>query len=256
MIDLHTHILPDIDDGSPSLTVSLELARLAVEDGITTVVATPHSPDSTVGGRYSVSLLNERFELLREALQKEQIPLNLVRGTEITIGPKLVERLRAGELLPYENTRVLLIECPGHYMNEPVHNAIFALQAAGYRVLLAHPERLQDVQHDPEVLRPLVERGVMMQLTGAAIAGEQNELLGRTSHELLRRGLVHVVASDGHGFPPRRRILLKSAYEATAKVIGQEAAHALCTANPEALLADKPLPPQPPIVLPKKRWLW
>jgi protein-tyrosine phosphatase len=256
MIDLHTHILPDIDDGSPSLAVSLDLARVAVEDGITTVVATPHSPDSTVGGRYAVSLLNERLELLRQALEAEQIPLTLVRGTEITIGPKLVERLRAGELLPYENTRVLLIECPSHYLNEPVHNAIFSLQAAGYRVLLAHPERLHDVQSDPEVLRPLVERGVMMQLTGAAIAGEQNDQLGRTSHELLKRGLVHVVASDGHGFPPRRRIVLKTSYEATAQVIGEEAAHALCTSNPEALLADKPLPPPPPIVLAKKRWFW
>ncbi len=258
MIDLHSHILPAIDDGAATLATSLEMARTAVADGITTVAATPHSPDSLAGKRYSVELLDERLATLREALAQEQIPLTIVRGTEITIASDLVPRLRKGELLTYEGCKALLLECPGSHMPDELPDVIFQLQAAGYRVLLAHPERLREVQREPGVLAPLVERGALVQITAEALLGQRGETWEQTSHALVQRGLAHVLASDAHGIPPRRPLQLAAARDRAAQLVGQPLAHALVHDIPDALLHDRAIQLPPPQSTPhSKKWrLW
>lgn len=258
MIDLHSHILPDIDDGAATLDISLAMARRAVADGITTVAATPHSPDSLAGKRYSVELLDQRLEMLREMLAQEQIPLTIVRGTEITIASDLVPRLRKGELLTYQGCKAILLECPGSHMPDELPDVVFKLQAAGYRVLLAHPERLREVQRDAGVLAPLVERGALVQITAEAFLGQRGETWEHATHALLQRGLAHVMSSDAHGMPPRRPLELAAAHARAAQLVGQPLADALVRDIPDALLHDQPIHlPRPQPAPHAKKWrLW
>jgi len=257
MIDLHSHILPDMDDGAASLEVSLAMARHAVADGISVLAATPHSPESSMGRRYSVALVAERLAELRAALAEAHIELTLVAGTEVTIANDLVARLRGGELLTYAGSRAVLLECPGSRMPAALPDVVFELQAAGYRVLLAHPERLREVQREPGVLAPLVERGALVQITADALLGRQSEVLERTAQALLLRGLAHVLASDAHGMPPRRPPALTAAHDRAVDFVGQSLADALVFDTPDALLHDRPLPVrQQQAAAPKKWWPW
>ena len=247
MIDLHAHILHDLDDGARTLDDALAMARIAVADGITLMAATPHSPDSFVGERFSVPRVRERLQELRAALEAAGIPLEIVTGTELCYAADLPRRLRAGELLPYGASRAVLLECPGVEMPSALPDLVFELQAAGYRVLLAHPERLREVQRQPQVLAPLVERGMLIQLTAAALAGHMGAAQHAAAEALVAQGLAHVLATDAHG-PTMRQPVLSEARARAAALLGEAGADMLVRAIPRALLDDAPIPalPRPP----------
>ncbi|NWF79782.1 MAG: capsular biosynthesis protein, partial [Chloroflexi bacterium] len=201
MIDLHSHILHDFDDGAQTLAAALEMARAAVADGVRVMAATPHGR-STVNAhhsRYSVALLQERLAELRATLAAAAIDLELVAGTELYGEPGVVERLRAGALLPYGVSQAVLVEFSLVSPAATVEQIVFALQLAGYRVIYAHPERMRYVQEDPNALIPLIERGTLMQLTADALLGAQGERMRRFAEVLLSHRLVQLIASDAHG---------------------------------------------------------
>lgn len=250
---MHSHILHDLDDGARTLDDALAMARMAVADGITLMSATPHSPDSSVGERYSVALVHERLAELRAALHAAQIPLELVAGTELCYAANLPQRLRAGALLPYGASRAVLLECAGTELPSALPELVFGLQAAGYRVVLAHPERLRDVQHRPAVLAPLAERGVLIQLTAAALTGHQGATLRAAAEALVAQGLAHVLASDAHG-PTLRQPLLSEARACAAALLGEPAADMLVRDIPRALLDDAPIPALPHPQHAARRW--
>jgi protein-tyrosine phosphatase len=236
MIDLHSHILHGLDDGARTLEESLAMARLAVADGITVIAATPHSPASTACLIYEPAVIRARTSRLVAALAAEQIALQVVVGTEIACEPVMAEKLARGTLLPYAGTRTVLLEPPWGRLPANFATAVFTLQLAGYRVLLAHPERLPDVQDDPNVLVPLVERGVLVQLTAQALTGGQGEYMRELAETLLTHGLVHVLASDAHGPPPRRTPALAYARQRATALVGEAVATALVLDTPRALL--------------------
>ncbi|HEU5104028.1 MAG TPA: CpsB/CapC family capsule biosynthesis tyrosine phosphatase, partial [Roseiflexaceae bacterium] len=142
MIDLHSHILSDMDDGALTLAESLAMAQLAATSGTRVLAATPHSPGSTACRHYAPELVRARIDELNAALAAEGIPLDVVPGTEICYAPDIVERLKRGELLTYGRGRSLLLELDRNHLPPGFENALFNLQIAGYRVVLAHPERI------------------------------------------------------------------------------------------------------------------
>ena len=239
MLDLHSHILPGVDDGARTLDESLELARSAVADGIRLVAATPHVRDDypTTPGRMELHVA-----ALREALAVAEIPLDLRPGGEIAL-----DRLRMVE--PSElrrfglggNPRVLLVEFP--YFGWPLDIAqrMFELRAEGFRPVLAHPERNGDVQADPEQLRPLVEQGALVQLTSVSLDGTLGRAPRQTALDLLDRGLAHLVASDAHG-PHIRGFGMSAAVEAVGD---EELARWLMTDVRAALVAGERMPVRP-----------
>jgi protein-tyrosine phosphatase len=248
MIDLHSHILYDMDDGALTLAESLAIAQLAATGGTRVIAATPHSPGSTACRHYNPILLRTRVDELNAALAAEQIPLEVVAGTEICYDSGILEQLKRGELLAYGRGRSILLELDRNTMPPTFENALFSLQIAGYRVVLAHPERIVEVQQDPNRLVPLIERGTLMQITAAALAGEQGERLRVTAETLLTHGMAHILASDTHGVPPRRSPLLARARDRAATLIGQAAATAMVTSTPAAVLHGQSLrlaPPRP-----------
>lgn len=255
MIDLHSHILHDFDDGAQTLAAALEMARAAVADGVRVMAATPHGR-STVNAhhsRYSVALLQERLTELRAALAAAAIDLELVAGTELYGEPGVVERLRAGALLPYGASRAVLVEFSLASPAATVEQIVFALQLAGYRVIYAHPERMRYVQEEPNALIPLIERGTLMQLTADALLGAQGERMRRFAEVLLSHRLVQLIASDAHGPHFDRMPNLGAARERAATLLGAPAADALTYGVPASILADRPLSlPEP---LPVRRRL-
>jgi protein-tyrosine phosphatase len=246
MIDLHAHILYDMDDGPPTLDESLAVARLAAAGGTRVIAATPHSPGSTVCRHYDPALLRARVDEINAALAADQIPLEVVTGTEIRYDAGIVEQLKRGQLLAYGSSRAILLELSHNTMPPTFENALFNMQIAGYRVVLAHPERIVEVQQNPNRLLPLIERGTLMQITAAALIGEQGERLRVTAETLLTHGMAHILASDTHGMPPRRSPLLAGARDRAAALIGHADATALVADTPAALLHGQPLKIAPP----------
>ncbi len=256
MIDLHSHILPGIDDGAADLDESLAIARMAVADGIHQMIATPHNTDwERIGSRGD---LNGRLSTLQAALDDAGIPLRMYPGSEVHITPDLVERVRADQVISLNNSRYVLIELPFFTYPHYVEQIFFEIAVEGITPVVAHAERYAAVQEKPELLAPLVERGVLVQITSLSLVGDFGKQARRAAVSLLTRGLAHVIASDGHNTHSRPP-LLSEAVSVAAAHVGESRARKMVTEIPQAILDNTPLvvdPPQP--VSPRKKWfgLW
>jgi protein-tyrosine phosphatase len=246
MIDLHSHILPALDDGPETLEGSLALARAAVEDGIELIAATPHVRDDYPT---SADEMERGVASLREALRAAGVGLELRPGGELAL--ERLDELEQGELRRFGlggSRKYLLVESP--YYGWPLDLAarLFRLEANGMTPVLAHPERNAEVQTDPGRLRPLVERGTVVQLTAASVDGRLGRRARETSLRLLELGLAHLLASDAHA-PALRAVGLTAAAES----LGDDGlAHWLTREVPAALLADEDLPQRP--TRKRRRW--
>lgn len=256
MIDLHTHILHGFDDGAESFEESLAMARTAAADGVRIIAATPHSPGSVASRVYAPALIRERVDELNAALRAADLPIEVIVGTEIAYGGDAAAQLQSDALLSYSNSQTVLFEPPYGRLPPTFDTAIFSLQVAGYRVLLAHPERIPDVQHDPNRLLPLVQRGVLVQITAGALTGAFGERQRRTSELLLTHHMAHVIASDAHGTAPRRQPLLSAARQRAAELLGTESAQALVDAHAQALLNGQPIHMPAPRAVAQRGSFW
>jgi len=228
VIDLHSHVLPGLDDGPPDMAGSLALAHAAARAGTRVMAATPH-----VGHRYPVvpGELAERVAVLNEALAAARIPLDVVVG-----GERLVEDALGG-------SSCLLVECPFVASGGVLPALATHFRDLGFRVLLAHPERSPECHQDPELLPELVEDGCFVQLTASSFAGDFGRTVRRYAHALLAAGLVHVVASDAHDAADRGPEMLDTVARAVRRAgLPPEATEFLTEDAPRALLEDTALP--------------
>lgn len=202
MIDIHCHILPNIDDGAESLEDALEMARLAVYSGVTEMVATPHfrgDPD----GLEQLKLIDQRYQEMVHALERWRVPLKLHKGAEILCTPHTPDMAAAGTLPTIGNTRYVLTE---FYFNESfsfMDDTLCAIADYGYRPIIAHPERYRTIQHTPHRAQDWVEHGFVLQLNKGSLLGTFGNRAESTANELLELGLAHLIASDGHGCQSR-----------------------------------------------------
>lgn len=238
MIDLHTHVLPGLDDGSPDLESSLAICRMAVADGITDMVATPHYRNG-VGVR-DVDVIPPAAELLRAALAENGIPLTLHVAIEMPLLENYMELYRNGTWLAYDPGRkYILLECPPL----PVHGAqilsriVDALIGAGTIPILAHPERLPFLDRLEDAIG-IRRRGALFQITAGAL--ETHSSSGHRAREWLDRDIVSFVATDTHGVN-RRPPLLSPARAFLSSHYGPRLAEALTETNPRKILASEPI---------------
>ena len=237
MIDLHLHLLPGIDDGASSMSVTRDMLSLAKELGFTRLVATPH-----LDGPLDPSYRAKAAALLAEVRETgTSYGISVEQGYEIQLDPGLSHRLSAGAPVTLAGSQTVLVELPFSGWPHHAEHTLFELQAAGFRPLLAHPERYSAVQADIEKAIELAERGVMLQITFSSLSGLFGRNAQRTAEELLRRNLVTVLASDAHG-AGRRMLGVKEGIARANELVGSERLDQLVRANPEALLDDKPLP--------------
>ena len=235
MIDLHSHILPGIDDGSRSLEDSLEMARIAVRDGIQVMACTPH----IYPGLYMNDAAGIRAERdkLQKALDVYRIPLRLVVGADAHLVPELLEGLQSGRVPTLNGSRYFLLE-PPHHVPPPLFDAsVFSIVAAGYTPVITHPERLVWIEQHYPVFVAMAKRGVGMQLTAGAILGKFGRRARYWSERMLGEGLVHLIASDAHT-TQMRCPQMAEAVDKAAESVGREEALRMVLERPQAILDD------------------
>ena len=235
MIDLHSHILPGIDDGAPTLAVSLEMARQAVDDGIKIMACTPH----IYPGLYenTASSINAAREVLQAELCDHDIPLHLVIGADVHLVPGLLDEVRAGRVPTINQTRYLLLE-PSHHVAPPrFEEAVFQLVAAGYTPVITHPERLTWIETHHDIFVSMISQGAWMQVTAGALTGVFGTRAKYWAERMVGEGHAHILASDAHS-SSRRRPCLSEGLAVAERLLGKaEAAH-LVSARPQSILDD------------------
>ncbi|MCF6291037.1 MAG: hypothetical protein L3J03_08610 [Desulfobacterales bacterium] len=253
MIDLHCHILPELDDGPQDLAESLAMAAVAVDNGIHTVVATPH----TLNGQYRnhIDQIEYQAARLRQALIEKDIPLTVHFGAEVHAAPDLMLQVDNGFAPTINNMRkYLLLELPAHNLPPRLKETIFQLQLAGITPILAHPERNLILQHNLQTLDELVRMGTLCQVTAFSVTGRFGAAIRQCTAGMLESGLVHIIASDSHGTSFRQPDLSEAVTVAGEIFQDHGKALEMVTTTPEAIIAGESITiPEPSLALPKKR---
>ncbi|GEQ37753.1 exopolysaccharide biosynthesis protein [Tetragenococcus halophilus] len=211
MIDLHCHILPNIDDGADSIETSLAMAKEAVRQGITHILCTPHHNN----GRYqnSKATVIAAVASLQAELDKKQIELTLLEGQEVHLTGNLLEEVKQDRILftDLADTYVLL-ELPTMDIPAYTEELCFSLRTHGKVPVIVHPERNAKFREDPNRLLPYLEMGCLGQLTAPSLVGSFGKSIQKTAKEMVEHNLVQMMASDAHGVN-KRAFRLKEAYE-------------------------------------------
>ena len=226
MIDLHSHILPELDDGAQSLEESLAMARMAVDSGVTDMVATPHCM-----GERSREVM-DAYHFLREALWEANIPLNLHPGMEIFGSHAAARMLKEGKLLTLNGSRYPLVEFAFLSDGEEETVILRSLLRAGYRPVAAHTERYSYIQQMPQLINLWHKMGCLMQINRGSLLGRFGSRAQFSAMELVERGFAAVVASDAHSY------VMRTPWMADAEELLAERISPLCQ---RTLLLDNPM---------------
>jgi protein-tyrosine phosphatase len=235
MIDLHCHILPGIDDGPESVDESLVMCRIAAEDGIRTIVATPHC----CNGRYNndASSILPVYENLRNKIREEGLPLELRVAGDIHIHPDLSSFLKENSCLNLGG-RFVLVELPSEIIPRCLGDFLFRLCVEGFIPILTHPERNRMIQKQPSLLKDWIQGGGITQITAMSLTGDFGAEARDTAFSLLKRGWVHCVATDAHS-PVWRKPILSGAAALLKNLVGDTGAKCLVEENPRRILAGE-----------------
>lgn len=232
-VDIHCHLAPGIDDGSKSWDESLEMARMAVNDGIGTIVCTPHQLGNFSHNRGTD--IRALVAQLQTTLEQAGVPLQVLPGADVRIEPEMIAKIQADEVLTLGDGRLfVLLELP-HELYFPLEEVVDQLHRNEMVGILSHPERNQGILKRPEVIAPLVERGCYMQVTAGSLLGTFGPRCRDFSEWMLREGLTHFLSTDAHS-PKSRRPLMARAHERAAELLGMESADILCRTNPRRVV--------------------
>jgi len=235
MIDLHCHILPGLDDGSPDLATSLEMARVALDDGIETIVATPHC---FVDAGPTPAQIRTATRQLQAALADHNLPLTVLPGAEVRAHPQLAEMVSRGQVMTIaDGGDYLLLEPPFIGIPNYLEQLCFELQIAGITPILAHPERADLVRRQLEVCERLVERGCLIQVNAPSLRREYGRTIARIAADLIRSDLAHIVASDAHNATYHSPVLSK-VRRTVVQAAGDDAFHRMTQLVPARLIRN------------------
>lgn len=244
MIDIHTHILPGLDDGAQDLEAALLMVQAAAADGISQVIATPHVITGSFD--YSREQILDAVTELNAEITARQIPVQILPGGEYRLEADLPARLRAGNVLTLnDNHTYLLVELPSSLLPPDYERVIYDIQVQGIIPVIAHPERNLVIMRNPAILQKLTERGILAQITSASVTGEFGKEIQKCARQLIEQGSVQFLASDAHTHEGRRSLGLSAARDAVQKQYGDDFAQVLVKENPSRLINGRDLRPQP-----------
>ncbi|MDJ0833191.1 MAG: capsular biosynthesis protein [Gammaproteobacteria bacterium] len=237
MYDIHCHLLPAIDDGSPSLEYSLDMARFAAAHGTTHMVLTPHIHC----GRYDndSATIHSAFRLFTQAVLEHDIQLKLGMAAEVRLSAEVLgmfEQQRLPFLGEQDGMSILLLEFPHSHVPLGSENFIDWLDLRGCRPLIAHPERNKEIMRNPQRLQPLLSRGCLLQVTAGSLAGRFGPAALALAEQLLLEGKIDVIASDSHNLNHRTPDLTEG-YEHARELVGDQQARKLVVDNPRRIVA-------------------
>lgn len=218
MIDIHTHILPGIDDGATNEDSAIAMAQQAVNSGINTVIATPHHKNRMYDNEKS--FIEKDVTRLNALFKTHNVPLDVKAGQEVRIFGEIVEDYKKGEIQTLNDSKYLLLEFPSDEVPHYTEQLIFDIQRAGMTPIIAHPERNRDLYRDPNKLYELVSQGALAQLTSGSLTGEFGKEIRKVSHDMLKHNLIHFIASDAHNTDTRSFTTLRDAYDIIKQTYG------------------------------------
>ncbi|MDN6626763.1 MAG: tyrosine protein phosphatase [Pisciglobus halotolerans] len=241
MIDLHCHILLDIDDGAKTIEDSINMAHEAVSEGITHILATPHYKNGHWDNEKEDILL--LVDELQAELDARDIPLTIFPGQEVRINGELFEEIEEGKIqFIDERDQYILIEFPTPSIPEYAETMFFELQQMGITPIIVHPERNHAILKDPDKLLSFVEKGALAQLTAASYTGGFGKEIQKLSKRLIEADLVHFIASDAHN-TSSRSFHMKEAYEKLEKEFGVEKVEAYHQVTKDLINGEPVFPP-------------
>jgi protein-tyrosine phosphatase len=241
MIDIHHHCLPGVDDGPREWDEAVAMCRAAADEGITTIVATPH----VLRGRwkaFSIPELEARIAELRGRIGESP---RLLLGSEYFFAHDVVEVLqRRDAIVPLAGSRYVLVELAANGVPPMIEQPFYRMQLEGWGPVLAHPERNLVLQANPGALAELVEHGVKTQVTAGSLTGDFGPEARHAAETFLRRKLVHFIATDAHNMT-KRTPRIREVRAVLEELAGSDVAEALTVANPLAAVENRPLPFDP-----------
>lgn len=251
MIDIHSHILPGIDDGAKSNMDSLIMAQAAVEEGITTIVATPHHRN----GQFDNEGENifKWVELLNELIKDEGIPLTILPGQETRINGDMIMELEEGIILPINQTKYVFVELPTAHVPRYTSQMLFDIQVAGYIPIIVHPERNQELLEHPNRLYEFVKKGALTQVTAGSLVGKFGKDIQKFSNQLIESNLTHFIASDAHN-TTSRNFFMAEAFATIEKEYGYDY-YNLFQENSELMIKNQNINQIEPQQIKKKKFL-
>jgi protein-tyrosine phosphatase len=250
MVDLHCHILPGIDDGAQDITDSIMMAKIAVEQGIHTIVATPHHLNNQYENPKQEIIA--RVEELNQELIKENIDLKIVPGQETRIYGEMVEGYEQGEILPVNHSQYVLVEFSSNHVPRFTEQLFYDLQIQGLIPVIVHPERNSEIIERPELLYQLVKKGALTQITAASVCGDFGKKIKGFSQQLIEANLTHFIASDAHN-TRSRTFKLREAYDFIQTKYGNDMVY-LFQENAEYLIEGNDIYKEVPERVKKKKF--
>ncbi len=250
MIDLHSHILYGIDDGSKNKEMTLEMLKIAQNDGIRSIVATPHYISGA--NKYDKEILNNQFIEAISLIKNNNINIDLKLGNELFLDEFIVDNLKKGKCNTIEGTKYVLIELPMIGIPIYTENVICDLISSRYKPILVHPERYIEIQEDPNILIKYIELGCVTQINSTSINGIGGKKVQETSKLIIENNMGHLVASDSHSNRTRSP-KLKEVYEIVTSWIGKEKANKIFFENPKKILKDEDLDVEEPTCIQIKK---
>lgn len=235
MIDIHNHMLINVDDGPASREEVLDLLEQAVSQGITDVFATPHHQNGPyINPR---GIVEEKIEEVRRIVRENGLDIRVHPGQEIRINEDITGDLQSGFNMPLNDTHYVLVEFSFTEYRDDTPEIFASLMAQGYTPIIAHPERYATLIHNRDKLKSLVNDGAKCQLTAGSVLGEYGPELQEVSFSMIEDGLIHIIASDAHhaGFRP---FMLKEALKVVEDAFGPDVS-ARFVKNAEAVLDDE-----------------
>lgn len=235
MIDIHCHILPCLDDGPSNMEKAVDMALAAVRSGTSQIIATPHFKNGTF--EVSKEMVSSSIKMFTRVLEEKKIALEVLPGAEIRISPESCALLDQGELQPLGASRYYLFELPDIFIKEGIFMVLRQLRQREVIPVIAHPERNRTIQRHPKMIPEFIFENALFQITGKSVTGENGKHSFKIARDMVKEGVAHFVASDGHGVRHRPPSLC-NAVKAVKKAGGEMAVRTMFEENPAKIVAD------------------
>lgn len=235
-IDIHSHIIPGVDDGSKSMEQSLRMLHKAQQEGIDTMILTPHN--KAEHRNVSVEGIYRRIEELKQAAEREQLTIKLYPGNEIFYRDGVVELLEDGEVCTLAGSSYVLVEFRPVEEFSYIRRAIYELAGNGYIPVLAHVERYACMASSIDNVRYAIDRGALIQVNAGSIIGRSGFRVKQSVKKMLKEHLVHFVGTDAHDDIKRNTEIADTA-RYLCKKYGQDYADALLRDNAARIIRDE-----------------
>lgn len=236
MIDIHCHIVPNIDDGAKSLDDALEMAKIAYDEGIRKIVNTSHYHPN-----FEYKKGKELFESVKEfnnILKLNNLDIELLIGNELYYSEDIIEIIEQKEFYTLNNSKYLLIEFSPIRFPKNIVDIIYEIKIRGYVPILAHVERYKEVQENVNIIYDCIKEGALIQVNSSSIIGKNGKEAERVSEILLNNNMIHFIATDAHS-STRRRPIIRETYDYIVRKYGEQKAEMLFIQNPYKVIEDK-----------------